>query len=220
MIIVFQTYQRTAYALATIAAIKKYLDYPVRWLVVDDGSGVSDTSPASLVDTAHVDAVCKAIGDDLLYIHSERIGYGALANIAWRESAKHDPITLWLEDDWILQDHFDPSHYIEFLQFEQHIGMVRLARIPIGLHSDIIGDGAEVYLRLKKGSGYYFSGNPSIRHVRFYDVYGNYPEGLQPGDTEVEYDRRIQGFAGPDIIFPVNVGTWGLFGHIGTEKSY
>lgn len=214
MIIIFQTYKRTEYALRSIAAIKEYLKYPVRWLVVDDGS-----------DAAHVDAVGAAIGDDLMGIFSKRIGYGALANRAWKESIRQeDSLTMWIEDDWVLDRTFDPTHYINLLETDLSVGMLRLGRIPIGLHSEVVGDGSEVYLRLKRGmGGYYFSGNPSIRHSRFYEAYGDYPVGLHPGDTEVTYDRQIQsvnGIAGPDILIPVNIGTWGLFGHIGAEKSY
>jgi hypothetical protein len=209
MIVILQTYKRTEYALAAIRALKERLAQPVGWFVVDDGS-----------DDIHMEAICDELSDALIGFHSQRIGYGALANIAWRETIKHDPITLWLEDDWVLDRAFDPAHYINLLNTNSEIGMVRLCRIPIGQRGEIIGDGSEVYLKLYKGVHYYFSGNPSIRHSRFYEAYGDYPNGLEPGDTEVAYDAKIQNITGPDIIIPINIGTWGLFGHIGTEKSY
>lgn len=209
MIIVFQTYARTEYALRTIEAIKEHLIYEPSWFIVDDGS-----------EASHLEEIKAAIGSDLIGHYSKRVGYGALANVAWRETAKYDPITLWLEDDWVLDRPFNPAHYIHLLSSDQSIGMVRLGRIPIGLRGEIIGDGVEVYLKLDKGAPYYFSGNPSIRHSRFYDAYGGYPTDLKPGDTEVAYDDIIRSAAGPDIITPINIGTWGLFGHIGAEKSY
>lgn len=212
MIIVFQTYKRTDYALAAIRAIREHLIQPLRlhWFVVDDGS-----------NSDHLKEIAAALpNDNLIGIHSERIGYGALANIAWREAGQRDPITLWLEDDWVLDRDFDPTHYINLLNTNPEIGMVRLCRIPIGQRGEIIGDGSEVYLKLHKGVHYYFSGNPSIRHSRFYEAYGDYPNGLKPGDTEVAYDAKIQNLTGPDIVIPIDIGTWGLFGHIGTEASY
>lgn len=216
LVVILQTYKRTDYALRTIGAMQQWLlsQEPISWgwLVVDDGS-----------EQAHLDAVTSQIGDDfLLGIYSRREGYGALANRAWRGSAQQGEVTLWLEDDWILQaEGFNLRHYLDLLRTDTAIGMVRLARIPIGLHGQVIGDGKEVHLRLIKGEGqYYFSGNPSLRHYRFYEAYGDYPEGLPPGDTELGYDGKIQGIAGPDIIIPFDIGTWGCFGHIGAEKSY
>jgi len=209
MIIILQTYARTAYALATIRAIKERLDYPARWLVVDDGSPID-----------HLKALETEIGFDMISLYSSRIGYGALANIAWRESAKHDPVTMWLEDDWVLDRPFNPSHYEQALINQSDVGMIRLGRIPVGLQGQIVGDGAQVYLKLQKGPAYYFSGNPSLRHNRFHQAYGDYPTGLKPGDTEVAYDTRVQQRKGPDILIPIDIGTWGLFGHIGAERSY
>lgn len=209
MIIVFQTYKRTEYAIRSIRSVVDKLH--AKWLIVDDGS-----------DKVHLEQVLENIGlDNILNIYSHRVGYGRLANWAWQESAKYDPVTLWLEDDWTLEKAFDLMLYEKLLNSEPSIGMVRLARIPIGLHGEVMGDGSQVYLRLDKGAGqYYFSGNPSLRHSRFYDTYGPYPEGLEPGDTELAYDRQVQGCPGPDILIPFDVGTWGCFGHIGAEKSY
>lgn len=209
MIIVLQTYKRTDYALAAIRGLKERLAYDTSWFVVDDGS-----------EPDHLEAIQDELKGALIGIHSERIGYGALANIAWQETGHRDPITLWLEDDWVLDRSFDPGHYIYMLSTTPAIGMIRLGRIPIGQRGEIIGDGSEVYLKLDRDIPYSFSGNPSIRHYRFYDIYGQYPTDLQPGDTEVAYDAQIKRIAGPDIVIPINIGTWGLFGHIGTEKSY
>ncbi len=211
MIIVLQTYARTEYALLTVQAVNKHLKCPLRWFIVDDGS-----------HQAHLDAIADEIrpAGELVGLHSQRIGYGALANVAWRETAKHDPLTLWLEDDWALQRDFDPAHYINLLNTYDDIGMVRLACIPTGLISETVGDGPEAYLKLHKGTPYYFSGNPAMRHIKFYEAYGDYPTNLDPGNTELGYDAKIQGLPGPGIVIPVEIGTWGLFGHIGTEQSY
>jgi hypothetical protein len=210
IVVILQTYARTAYALATIRAMKQNMNYECRWLVVDDGS-----------DAAHVAAVKAEIGPHLLGLYSARIGYGALANLAWLESERHGDVTLWLEDDWTLDADFDPAHYVARLRTDATLGMVRLGRIPVGLHGEVVGDGAECYMKLHKGkTQYYFSGNPSLRHIRFFQAYGDYPTGLKPGETELAYDRKIQANGGPDILIPFNIGTWGLFGHIGTEASY
>lgn len=212
LIIIFQTYARTNYAVATIRAIKQNLKYEpgYHWIVADDGS-----------DDAHADAVQREIGiQNILEYRNERIGYGALANWAWEFSNHYGAVTLWLEDDWTLDREFDPTHYVERLNNNAQLGIIRLARWANGLRGEVVGDGAQCYLKLEH-TPYYFSGNPSLRHIRFFHHYGGYPTGLNPGDTELGYDRNIQAAEqGPHVFLPVDIGTWGLFGHIGTEVSY
>jgi hypothetical protein len=212
LLIIFQTYRRTQYAVPAIQAIKTKLRYDgqIKWLVIDDGS-----------EDRHIEQIIEQIGISHLYtVYSHRVGYGRLANWAWAESAKHTPLTLWLEDDWVLQRPFDLLPYARLLMERDHLGMVRFGQIPSGLEGLTEGYDGQTYLRLYKSKPYYFSGNPSLRHSRFYDAYGPYPEGLNPGDTEIAYDRQIQQRSGPHILIPVDVGTWGVFGHIGTEQSY
>jgi hypothetical protein len=208
--IILLTYERTDCAVRTVSAIKANLRYPeIAWIVADDGSRGE-----------HLVAVRKAIGT-VCTISSSRRSYGGMANWAWEVSKSISPVTLWVEDDWVLDREFDPSHYINLLISNDNIGMVRLGRLPIGLDMYSIGDGKQIYLHVLPTRQYMFSGNPSLRHIRFYEAFGAYPEGLQPDKTETDYDNqiRIKG-AHPKILYPVDLGTWGLFGHIGTVRAY
>ena len=207
--IVLLTYERTEYALQTVRGIQENLRYPeTHWIVADDGSRQE-----------HIDAVRTAVGAEHRFSTGKR-SYGGIANWAWETSRSISPVTLWLEDDWYLDAPFDPSHYIELLMQEGSVGMVRLGRLPIGLDARTVGDGAQMYLHIQPTQQYMFSGNPSLRHIRFYEQFGPYPVGKSPGQTECDYDGQIRARgAHPKILFPIDVGTWGLFGHIGAVKA-
>jgi len=66
-----------------------------------------------------------------------------------------------------------------------------------------------------------FTGHPSLRHRRYREAYGRYPEGLTPGDTELAYawQFRMGPQAAPGIVWPADYLASGLFGHIGTVKT-
>lgn len=212
VVVILLTYQRTAYALRTIAAMLENWRYDnTLWYVADDGS-----------DAAHHDAVMDALKDTrLIGGHNERISYGTNANKAWHVAHDHADLTLWLEDDWELRAPFDPSRYVHLLQNNYDVGMVRLAHLPINLNARTCGYSGDIFLRIASGQQYMFSGNPSIRHRRAREAWGAYPERLWPGDTELAYDFQIQNSGpGPSIIWPVALGEWGAFGHFGNEKSY
>lgn len=205
--IILLTYQRTEYALRTVRCAKQNLRYDgeIKWIMVDDGSRES-----------HVNAVAEEIGD--VAYRTGRNSYGGNANWAW-ERAQSD-VTLWLEDDWELRNPLDITPYVNLLRKHDDIGMVRLGLLPIDLKLYSIGRDGIMYLDVSKESNYAFSGNPHLKHKRFQE-YGLYPEGLNPGQTEIAYDYQIRhgdGFS--KIVWPVDVGSWGAWSHIGESKSY
>lgn len=213
LVVILQTYKRTDYALQTLAAMAENFRYDnALWYVADDGS-----------EPAHMDAIrramasmeCRVIGE-----HSERIGYGASANRAWHKAHEYADMTLWLEDDWMLRREFNPTAYMQTLANHADLGMIRLGHLPINLRAETCGYDGAMYLRIHQSSAYTFSGNPALRHRRAREMWGAYPEGLYPGDTEVAYDAQVREHYGVSIVWPVNVGAWGLYGHIGAVQSY
>jgi hypothetical protein len=217
IVVIFLTYARTDYALRTLRAATDLLAYPnLLWYVADDGSSREHIEAVRATLAA---ATGKVVGE-----HSERLGYGASANRAWHVAHDHADITLWLEDDWVLSRIFNPSYYAQTLLRHDFIGMIRLAHLPVSLRCETMGfysggHGA-VYLKMDRSTPYAFSGNPALRHRRAREAWGAYPEGLAPGDTEVAYDGQIRERGGPCILWPVDIGENGLFGHIGEIKSY
>lgn len=209
--IIFLTYQRTEYALRTIRSIQQNLCYDgeIKWIVADDGSHES-----------HVNAVMDEIGlDNILQMWTGKNSYGSNANWAWE--AVQSPITLWMEDDWELRNPLNVNPYTQLLENHADIGMVRLGLLPIDLALYSIGRDGIMYLDVSRKSNYAFSGNPHLKHERF-KGYGLYPEGLNPGETEIAYDYQIRhsdGFDGK-IVWPVDLGSMGAFSHIGEVQSY
>lgn len=212
--IILQTYRRTDCALRTIAAAREYLRYPdLRWYVADDGS-----------PQAHLDAVMDAV-DHPAWCHSERRGYGGNANAAWDFADQHGKLTFWLEDDWELRQPLDLYAYAALLMEAEEIGMVRLGVLNLDIRGRTWAHNGLVYWKLDKEPHIegtpVFTGHPSLRHRRYRDAYGLYPEGLGPGDTELAYayQFRIGPQDMPGIVWPADYPAGGYFGHIGQTKT-
>lgn len=210
VIIILQTYKRTDYALRTIAAARELLRYDgeLSWYVADDGSPLE-----------HVLAVMDAV--DGLNGHSERRGYGGNANAAW--DMADSALTFWLEDDFVLSRPLDLTPHAYALMDDDRLGMVRLGYIdPERLEPPQMFAG-RLYHTLPREwpdtSFYTFTGHPSLRHARYRHAYGDYPEGLTPGDTELAYAFQYRTGEGPLIVWPADYPTSGLFGHIGEVKT-
>lgn len=209
--IIFVTFQRAGYAVRTIEAINKYLQYDgcVAWYVADDGSA-----------QGHVDMVHETLnGSEVIAHHTEHIGYGAGVNRGWERCEPVTDITLWIEDDWELRRPFDVTPYVKLLRENEAVGMVRLGHLPIDLDLESCGYNGRMYLHVIPSRPYSFSGNPHMKHIRFRN-HGSYPVGLNPGKTEVAYDWQVRNTDGPAIWWPLVIGDNPPFGHIGEEKSF
>jgi hypothetical protein len=213
--VILQTYKRTDVALRTIAAAREFLRYgDLRWYVADDGS------PAE-----HFYAVMDAIGEPIVGYHTERRGYGANANAAWHNADRHGALTFWLEDDWELRQPLDLYPYACLLMETEEIGMVRLGVLNLDIRARSWAHDGRVYWKLDREPHIegtpVFTGHPSLRHRRYREVYGDYPEGLAPGDTELAYAYQFrQGSPdAPGIVWPADYPAAGFFGHIGTQKT-
>jgi len=214
--VILQTFKRTDVALRTIAAARRNLIYggKLSWYVADDGS------PAE-----HVQAVLEVVGGDLLAYHSERRGYGANANAAWSAVDQVSALTFWLEDDWELRQPLDLYRYAALLMETHEVGMVRLGVLNLDMRGRSWAHGGSVYWKLDREPHLegtpVFTGHPSLRHRRYRQVYGDYPEGLLPGETELAYAYQFrQGSPdSPAIVWPADYPANGYFGHIGTVKT-
>lgn len=214
IVIILQTYKRTECALRTIRAARTFLRYPeLYWYVADDGS-----------PDAHVDAVVAAASPIAGY-HSARRGYGGNANAAWDAADAIGALSFWLEDDWELRAPLDLYQYACLLMESSEIGMVRLGVLNLDIRGRTWAHGGYVYWKLDREPHLegtpVFTGHPSLRHRRYRQAYGNYPEGLSPGDTELAYawQYRIGSPDAPGIVWPTDYPQQGLFGHIGTQKT-
>ena len=212
--IILLSYKRLSYTMRTIEAICNKMAYPHTWYVADD-SGNKDNIDAIL-------AKLKEREQTVCGWHSEHLGYGGSVNRAWGICSQTTPVTLWLENDWELLRELNFAAYVDLLQRDDTVGMIRLSHLPTGLITKSWGDMGRMYLEMQfNGEVGAYSGNPHLKHDRFRSLYGEMQTGIDPGNTELKYDNDIQSKkGGPRIIWPVSAGTWGHFGHFGTIKSY
>jgi len=216
IVILLQTWERTEVALRTIAAAREFLRYPdLRWYVADDGSRPE-----------HVAAVAAALeGATVIGGHSERLGYGATANKAIRAAEEVSRLLFFLEDDWELTCPLDLWQYAALLMESHEIGMVRLGNLNLDIRGRTWAHNGLIYWKLDKEPHIegtpVFTGHPSLRHRRYREAYGWYPEGLGPGDTELAYayQFRLGSQDAPGIVWPADYPPGGYFGHIGAVKT-
>jgi hypothetical protein len=219
--IVILTYLRTEMAIRTVRGVCDYLDYPKELLsfyIADDGS-----------PSGHVQVILDAIkesGIRLAGYHNEKFFPGTTFcgqgwNTALQKGHQNAPILLWLEDDWELRNPLDIRPYVWLLQERNDIGIVRLGCLAVGSDVKVQGFQGIHYLEYLRSTPYAYSGNPQLRHVRFSEYYGPFQIDVNPGDVELKYDAKFREMAaGPSIWRPAGINPWGVFGHIGKEKTW
>lgn len=157
------------------------------------------------------------------------------AGIAWNRVIKfifenHD-YYLRMEDDFLLKDYLNINSYIELLETNQSVGMVRLGLMPIKLKLYSVGwydsmNQGHIFLDCLPTTAYAYSGNPGLVHKRLHDAVGYFHEEHNPGDIEIDFDSRVRKKmveGGPRIWWPLDLGAYGTYGawqHIGEVKSY
>lgn len=223
--ILFLTYKRTVEALTTINATCKNIVYPkelISFYVADDGS-----------PKEHMDAIIETIknnGVSLLGFHNERIrDFGNESTyhsgIGWNKGLMachvNSAIVMIEEDDWELRQPLDIRPYVRLLEEREDIGIVRLGHLAVGSTVEIVGYDGIHYLEYMRGRQYCYSGNPYLRHRRFSEDYGMFAENLNPGEMELAMDAAFQAKTDSCKIWrPADIPGWGVFGHIGTEKTW
>lgn len=209
--VVLVTFNRTEYAVRTIRAAIKNLkfDRNIYWYLADAGSREE-----------HYKACQDELGQQqVIGTHHEYISPGHNWNRAFNFAFEKMDFVLRLEDDFELQKELNITPYVVALEEKPLMGIVRLGGLPVGLDCGTIGINGIHYLLMYRTTQYAYSGNPLIMHKRFWDHYGGYHEDMKPGTTELEYDNRFREKDGPAIIWPVEIGGWSCFGHIGAVKS-
>lgn len=208
------TYRRLELALETIHSVRANVDYPnIGFVLADDGSGAN-----------YVDRLCRAIGGSYK-VHvtdAARGGVGKSMNLGIAKILETADIWLHLEDDWVLPKPLDLRPSVKLLIEDPGVGMVRLGRLTPGMKAESYSGGGYVWWKLIRNSDtYLFSGNASLRHRRFHDAYGPYPDKkLTPGMTELWYCDRYNSGKGPEIVHPAWYATPDLFQHIGDSQSF
>lgn len=199
------TYNRPDEINRTIFALLSKLDYPresLEWVICDDHS--PDSYVERLSGFKSVELIKPRFS-----ITPENRGWAANVNLGLL-ACRTDYI-FFIEDDYILTKELDLRLGVALLEQKEHIGFVRY-RGTAGEHiiyhqfeADIAASypdyqdgvglpGKLCYLQLDSGSPalYLYSHGAHLKHTRFLNFYGPYPEGLKLGETEEKYAHIVK----------------------------
>lgn len=208
---------RTEYALRTIRAIAEFLhlkDGDIGWYLADDGSPDEHYS----ILWSELAGLSQAV----IGTHHERLGPGISQNRAAAACFEWAPVTLWMEDDWVLKSSYDVTRHYDFVSNPPDpydVRMVRLAYLTSNTVAKVIGYDWQHYLLMSRTTQYSFSGHPALRHRKWWEVYGPYCDSSDAGHCEIDMDGRWRAQPGPEIVWPVDSDGYGHFDHIGGEKA-
>jgi len=214
------TYKRTEQALRTIQGICDNLQYPKEkraWFVNDDGS-----------PPEHAQAIREKLienGEQLLWMNTQRMSGGTYnAGKGWNacmgNGYQYSDFVLWMEDDWVLEAPLEIERHVRLLEEREDIGIVAYRGLTEGSDMSVRTHGGYHYLQYFRSGEMPYSGNPHLRHARFVRTYGVFAEDRNPGDMEQNYNERFCKRSGPEIWRPAEGNPWGVFGHIGQEKTF
>lgn len=212
------TYDRPQEIRQTIEALQKCLDYKgkLRWHLADDGSP-REYVPGVRRDYPTLQFTATVTG---------RLGWGANVNKALN-FIRTDYMFL-CEDDYVALRRLDITTGIGVMMAESAIGLVRYdglsahaltlslreLRLPWG--------GMQDYLLVRRDSPHLniYSNRPHLKHRRFHDVHGLYPEGRTLGETEEAFAMRIlHAQPGTPLVAALPDGIPRAFDHIGRSRQ-
>lgn len=216
--ILLVTYNRPTEIRRTVTALLSHLHYAgdLRWHIADDDSP-PDYLPQLRRDFPALNFTCTV---------TPRQGWGANVNKALQHPQMSDLIFL-CEDDYVAYRDLDLDYGAALLSSVPTLGLVRYdglaghVGLNLWLQEAATSMGRLDYLLLDRQQSTHlnvYSHRPHLRHRRFHDTYGLYPEHLPLGLTEDRYAHLIKDIAGPEICCLPD-GVWQAFEHIGISRQ-
>lgn len=128
-------------------------------------------------------------------------------------------VVLQIDDDFWLSGPLDLDRHVETLLNETGAGWIRLMDI-VGHNYSARLIGAYWWVDWASPGLYIPSNRAHLKHRRFHDAFGFYPEDKKLADTENEFCQRCKDRAGhslgwPQVLVPLDVATESLWQHIG-----
>lgn len=179
------TYNRLPLLRGTLQHLHEHLDYVGEklWVVADDGS--DDGTPQTLAEEFPAVQV----------VRSNRVGLGANGNAGLRFALSRAEYVLQMQDDMHLLSHLDLHPHVEKLRADPTCGYIRLWGVAGHKYQ---GQLEGQYWRIWWHSPelYIPSDRPHLKHRRFHEWYGLYPEGLKTAETEEAWAHQCKDRAG------------------------
>lgn len=191
------TYSRPKEIRLCINALRRHLKYDdLFWLVCDDSTGGS---------------YLRDLKDEFPFLTClstpDRSGWGINVNEGLRYiyTILGIDYVYFTEDDYILSREIDLTSGLHLLT-NSGVGLLRydglaghrldltLEEFPYSGHREGLGWDKITYLRLLRSSQNLniYSNRPHLKHRRFHDHYGLYPEGLTLGMTETSFAHIVR----------------------------
>lgn len=202
------TYNRKETLRGTLQRLDEHLGYTGsrHVIVADDGS--DDGTQAMLREEF----------PQVVVVQSARSGLGANTNAGLRECWRHADYVLQLQDDMHLNAHLDLHPHVELLRDVPSFGFVRLWGVG-GHHYEGRLEGNYWRIYWHSPELHIPSDRPHIKHRRFHEFYGMYPEGLKTAQTEAAWCHQCKDRAGQmgrqlDVAVPLGVDTERSWDHM------
>jgi glycosyltransferase involved in cell wall biosynthesis len=205
------TYQRASILAQTLEGLRAFLRYdgPMRLVVADDGS----------TDETH--SVAEAYGG--LLVVSNRGGLGANTNAGLLAALEGADLVLQLQDDMQPLCRLDLTPHAAWLLEHPEDGFIRLWGVGGHKYTATLDDR---YWRISWDSDelYIASDRPHLKHRRFVDAVGLYPEGLPTARTEEAFCHQAKDAgkvgAAPAVLVPHAVDVERNFEHLGWHSRW
>ena len=229
------TYNRLKLLEETLERLSSFIYYPpelLTWIICDDSSPDGYAEKVAALPIV-VELGAKVVSTDKNGGWAKNVNNG-LAQVT-------DDYVYFTEDDYFATAPIRLDAMVALMETKPDIGLVRVRGIA-GTHivahlfeadiKDYIPDwqdgvgliGKIAYFQLDSGSPtpYVYSNGPHVKHRRFHEHYGVYPEGLLLGETEEAYAHTVKDkmHASPDgagapavVILPQDVYMY--FDHVG-----
>lgn len=210
------TWDRPEEIRRTITALWANLRYPglLAWHIADDHS------PEGYLSAIQADF------PDLKFTttQTDRKGWGANVNLALR-TIQADYI-FSCEDDYVSLREIDLGKGVELMEIRQDVGLVRYDGLSGHVGLDLVIQEARTggefdYLKIVKNKSSHlnvYSHRPHLKHRRFHDFYGLYPENLSLGECEAGFAHRVKSKNGPSLAI-LSDGIPRAFDHIGKSRQ-
>lgn len=210
------TYDRLPEIKLTIQRLREFFHYDgeIHWHLADDDS-----------PHGYVGNITREF-NDLHFTHTSggRGGWGVNVNTALEFLRDREYVFL-IEDDYVAKRPIDIMSGVAVLQNIHTLGAIRydgIAAHALDLHLREVktGIGNISYMEIDKASPHLnvYSNRPHLRHRRFTECYGKYPEHVSLGSTEEQFAHRVRDKVKCPGIAVLPDGVMGTFDHIG--KSY
>lgn len=207
--VLITTYNRKDILHETLMRASGKLGYggKIEFVIADDGS----TDGTQLMLSQNF---------DVHLVQSERKGLGGNTNAGLARAFSLSDVVVQFQDDMWLDVPTDINPVVRLLEADSSVGWVRFGRYNSPHHrfnASLEGD----YWRIHWNSPEFYvtSDQPHIKHKRFHEWAGYYPEGLKIADTENTWCGHTKGKAQEDANAPkVLIPVWipeNIWRHVG-----